>query len=445
MKIEDVVNAYLDGDGILEIAHREHVSTVKVRRILITAELWSSRSSEAVIELHEQGCSVKEIAERLCMSEKNVQAYLPYFRGNADGYGLKVSEAAQRCLAYRKRIERKKERSVHKGEEMKDMVKEERKMEPILIHSVLNQKDLNFQEQKDLMEYAQLGIEGQVMRDFLAPSDMTLYALHYALQAAYGWTNSHLHSFRLPEEKMRFYEYRIENWQEACGVLFRSPYMDEEGCFWMDDYKKGSFRNWLRSKYTGPYIHYNRWEDEKLCQKEARQAVKDWKNLEKENRSEREIKMPIWFDWSTSYEQNPYELLERLSIQELIDMDIRYLDYAYDYGDSWHLDISILPAVTVKDSLKARVMEEYRPVCVRRAGIRMIDDVGGMTGYVRFIRSLHMDEEIQKRMEEKQIDKDEAADELSDELDPYTDREGSLEWASIFDWKEGLQSIGNMF
>ena len=75
----------------------------------------------------------------------------------------------------------------------------------------------------------------------------------------------------------------------------------------------------------------------------------------------------------------------------------------------------------------------------------MIDDVGGITGYVRFIRSLHMDEEIQKRMEEKQIDKDEAADELSDELDPYTDREGSLEWASIFDWKEGLQSIGNMF
>ena len=46
MQIKDIVNAYLDGEGILEIAHREHVSTVKVRRILITAELWSCRSSQ---------------------------------------------------------------------------------------------------------------------------------------------------------------------------------------------------------------------------------------------------------------------------------------------------------------------------------------------------------------------------------------------------------------
>lgn len=32
MQIKDIVNAYLDGEGMLEIAHREHVSTVKVKK-----------------------------------------------------------------------------------------------------------------------------------------------------------------------------------------------------------------------------------------------------------------------------------------------------------------------------------------------------------------------------------------------------------------------------
>lgn len=38
------------------------------------------------------------------------------------------------------------------------------------------------------------------------------------------------------------------------GVLFRSPLMDEADEFWADDYNGGSFKNWLRKKYTGPYL-----------------------------------------------------------------------------------------------------------------------------------------------------------------------------------------------
>ena len=49
----------------------------------------------------------------------------------------------------------------------------------------------------------QLGSETTIIRDILVPSDMTLYALHYALQRAYGWTNSHLHSFILPSDRKK--------------------------------------------------------------------------------------------------------------------------------------------------------------------------------------------------------------------------------------------------
>lgn len=45
----------------------------------------------------------------------------------------------------------------------------------------------------------QLGSETTIIRDILVPSDMTLYAL----QRAYGWTNSHLHSFILPSDRKK--------------------------------------------------------------------------------------------------------------------------------------------------------------------------------------------------------------------------------------------------
>ena len=38
------------------------------------------------------------------------------------------------------------------------------------------------------------------------------------------------------------------------GIIFRSPYMDEDAQFWAEDYEGGSFKNWLRRKYTGPYL-----------------------------------------------------------------------------------------------------------------------------------------------------------------------------------------------
>ena len=73
---------------------------IKVRRVLITEGLWSSRTSIAVGELHRQGKTTAEIAEQLHMSEKDVQSYQPYERGM---YGKEKSDSAIRSGNYRKR------------------------------------------------------------------------------------------------------------------------------------------------------------------------------------------------------------------------------------------------------------------------------------------------------------------------------------------------------
>lgn len=40
--------------------------------------------------------------------------------------------------------------------------------------------------------------------------------------------------------------------------------MDEDACFWQDDYETGSFKMWLKSKYKGPY--HNRCYEEGIAQ-----------------------------------------------------------------------------------------------------------------------------------------------------------------------------------
>ena len=75
------------------------------------------------------------------------------------------------------------------------------------------------------------------------------------IQRAFGWQNSHLHEFRIPEDRVTaICNGKAQMWKKLVGVVFRSPLMNEEDEFWKDDYNGGSFKNWLRKKYTGPYL-----------------------------------------------------------------------------------------------------------------------------------------------------------------------------------------------
>lgn len=98
-------------------------------------------------------------------------------------------------------------------------------------------------------------MEGEtISRDILVSDDLPLYALHYVIQRAFGWQNSHLHRFYLDNEKVESLTESVEQWKHQVGVIYRFPLMDESAEFWCDDYERGSFKNWLRKKYTEPCV-----------------------------------------------------------------------------------------------------------------------------------------------------------------------------------------------
>lgn len=71
---QNIIEVYLQNGSVRETAELLKTYPIKVRRVLITEGLWSSRTSEAIGVLWNQGMTVSEIAERLCLSEKNIQS-----------------------------------------------------------------------------------------------------------------------------------------------------------------------------------------------------------------------------------------------------------------------------------------------------------------------------------------------------------------------------------
>lgn len=98
----------------------------------------------------------------------------------------------------------------------------------------------------------------------------------------------------------------------------------------MDDYQSGSFRLWLRKKYTGPYIHENPWETKERFQKEAADIVAYYYQARKTNEVDSKFSPEEWY--LSVFDGNPFELLERLSLQELMEMGYADLIYNYDFG-----------------------------------------------------------------------------------------------------------------
>ena len=215
-----------------------------------------------------------------------------------------------------------------------------------------------------LKKYGGVKYGETISRDVVVPSDIPLYAIHYLIQRLFGWENSHLHKFELPEEVlMTVTENRIEVWTHLVGILFRSPYMSEDDEFWADDYEGGSFKNWLTKKYTGPYLSQCHGEGFVACQDDMQD---DYKTIEGNREyyvlytryksgEERVIEMSPVYDgrgkknapptgsWAAGekrveimkygeapigglqYERSCFDLLERLPLDTIMAVDARAL------------------------------------------------------------------------------------------------------------------------
>ena len=520
----DIVKTYLATESVKETAARLNTSAVKVRKVLITEGLWSSKTSLEIQRCLSQGKTTAEIAEILSTTEKAVQQYLPYTRGIYHGDQQSVS--ALNSADYRNRIrvlqEKILQRSMdgamedkwntsaadiegiqRKGEnkplmlsktgrypgalllpEGADVSKLHHHIRPIRLHMELMRDDSSQAEEVKttyvLQTYGQVTYGDTISRDVIVPDDMPLWALHYTIQKCFGWQNSHLHRFELPQGQFeRITDGNLGKYMELTGVVFRSPWMDENEGFWNDDYESGSFKTWIRRKYSGPYVSLCHGEGIWQCRQDAKK------------RESGEVyafnDIPIQAAWYIS-EGSCTQLLERLTVggifalhdrgiddklvassfipqcfedvmneelQREIEECLRYDSYAmqpkirpltdtlyynYDFGDNWHVRVTAsLGAADLlengrvsQEELEQAVlllMEKYRPVCIAQDGCFVLDDVGGMDGFVQFLKGINQPDKGKAAVEEWRTE-----DADDEDYGPYEDKKASIEWAKSLGW-----------
>ncbi len=550
-----VVEEYLRTGSVKQTMESVGTTLVRTQRILITEGLWSSNTSEKIGNLFSQGKTVSQIAEELFLSEKTVQAYLPYTKTKKGYGGSHKSNDAIRSEEYRQRMtqaaenqitsdnakeelrrwreehsyemnskndipyeditmistdELKKKRDeldqeilakTETGRELtaKQLYEEHMSKAPDVfrLHLELDLKQMDEAEMSVLKKYSK--VNTGVTRDILVPADMTLHALHYAIQRAFGWQNSHLHQFLLPGETFQKmtggknerdqygvlnYDGRFLDWVDLCGIFFRYPCDDFEDIYWDDDYKEGqSVKSWMKRKYIGPYHYAGNWEHYRLANGAAKQIAKanpmmrvnlpfhEWLELKDKGLLTEENKVRnIPIDQVTideagrGFEGRLDELLERLTLRELVFPvgitpsetlleDIKELAkrqkkhvdelsvfpvtdtlfYGYDFGDDWKVKITVTECYYTKDSFDtaseghmdgyileasdksfmetvkaydrnnqpqneeltekiATVSYKKKPVCLFLDGLCLMDDVGGVYGYVDFLKKIKSDD-----------------------------------------------------
>ena len=260
-----IIASYKGNGSVKKTAEELRTSVIKVRRVLITEGLWSSATSRTIQDLREQGLDTKQIAEKLHYTKKNVQAFSPYTKG-AYGAEEKSSYSLQ-SRKYRERKQTAADKAVKpssdvpkeyiREDDLSEFLSRQRDKHPIALklHLELDLEGCSAQDMGILHKYGK--VEKSISRDIIVPADITLHALHYAIQKLFGWQNSHLHHYEFPEQIFKeLTGGSFARWCSLAGIYFRFPDEELDDLYWDDDYEPNiSFKSWLKSKYKGPYFY----------------------------------------------------------------------------------------------------------------------------------------------------------------------------------------------
>lgn len=449
--IDEIIQAYRSTHSILETAKIIGVSTVKVRKILITESLWESDTSNKIGALLKQGYQTEEVAKILCMSVKNVQAYMPYERGTYGG--TQISGDAIRSGNYRNRMKNAAGMQVVKREKIEKIIEGDTQMKEnnqnlniLKLHLELDMEYVDEKEKELLKKHGHM--KNSISRDILVPSDITLHALHYVIQRAFGWQNGHLHNFSLPDHVFEeLTDNRFSAWAELAGVYFRFPTENFEDIYWDDDYEENqSFKSWLKKKYTGPYQYRGFSEHYLYNQEEVQEMFSRWEEItdhellerlpltsllytgqensiaEAKEHAKNQLNKICFEDIYEQYESTNFKSRkQRREFLEKCNIDVlpitHQLNYSYDYGDGWEVKITcdgMLSKDEIEQSIFEEVIEKHRPVCIAKDGIELVDDVGGIHGFCEMLETIY----------ECDFYDEEAVEE----------RENTLGWAQMMGW-----------
>ena len=261
-----IVSLYKDKKKIRRIAEEMRMDRNVIRRVLISEGLWTSETCEKILKLYNQGYKTEEIAEKLQYEIKTVQAYLPYTKGTYDKEHR--SRNAISCQEYRARKSHAVNTTNHREgdivvsheEQSKDRVNIKCGEGPqtflpfaIKLHIKIKTGVLSDKEKQILRKYGKM--KNEISRDVVIPADMTLNALHFMIQALFGWRDKFPHHFSFPNSVFnRITKGKLAEWGRLCGVYFRFPVTKD--VYWNNDYDgTKTFKSWLRGKYREPYFY----------------------------------------------------------------------------------------------------------------------------------------------------------------------------------------------
>lgn len=456
--MQAVSESYSRTGSLQKTADKMGFSYAKVRKILITLGEYQTDFSLEVGNRRRMGQSIAEIAADLNTSTNRVTAFLPYEKNLYTGPELTAD--AIKSKTYRERIRIASEKFVKRAPELdKKMNGPIRKdnmnmnsdsidndtFSAVHLHLELKNEYLDDEAQAILRKYGESSTGDSISRDLLIPSDMPLHNLHYAIQRLFGWQNSHLRRFLLPDEIFkRLTGNTVRGWADLVGVLFQPPGEHEQDIFWDDDYQSGSIKTWLRKKYTGPYSYHGLAENYEWAQKDVWRLIEHYPKLEVREsfgdyleRSKNEVdvqpriikKAPLIeltleeMNNSIMLEGGTEHLLERLQAASILAFRDEELDsgdgifplthhliYNYDFGDDWNvimtkerdcgelLQKGHITQEELNDAEKT-VLTNHMPVCIHKDGIAVLDDVGGLHGFADFLRKICESEDRDERSE----------------------------------------------
>ena len=430
---ESIIAVFKDTHSVLETARRLNTYPIKVRRVLITEGLWSSKSSREIARMFDSGMKISEIAEELDMTDKNVQAYMPYSKGeygkpNKSNNAVNTNNYRRRNSAIASRQPEKKD-SLLSDAISTSIVRSRKSIMRLYL-------ELNTDEQcyPTLWKYGK--VKKTISREILVPSDMTLLALHYAIQRAFGWQEWHLHTFEIDNSVLeKLTDNSFMKWRSFCGLYVRYPLICDE-YFWDEDYKGDiSYKNWLKKQYTGPYKYGGTLEHLVACRKMVDQFIDEHPALEKvetdENGKKAFAENETTRPQDLSYSDATFgfssvglnQLLERLSVGEIlfpkgysIDEEAlnKLLSLEWSAADQdpesvpitdsikyvyWGLGLQIQITCIAQYDIRSGVPDfedqmgrlQRAPLCINYDGLPLVEDVSDL-GFCQFLEALHSDD-----------------------------------------------------
>ena len=101
--LQELSDAHEEADSLRSLADELNISLLKLRKLLITADVFTSDICTEINDLYQSGKKIPEIMKLTGFSRASVHSYLPYTKGIYNA--AEISLNAERCRTYKIRQE----------------------------------------------------------------------------------------------------------------------------------------------------------------------------------------------------------------------------------------------------------------------------------------------------------------------------------------------------